>query len=108
LSFTGASANLQGFGPLAQSSSFVHVGSFFGNSLIQVGPGDFSFVTARQVITVLGSNLGSRTYDRAFYYYETTVRPPPSVPEPGVLALMMGGLSLVGFATRRRRSGSPA
>lgn len=108
LSFTGASANLQGFGPLAQANSFVHVGSFFGNGLIQVGPGDFSFVTARQVLTVLGSERGQRTYGQAFYYYETTVGPPPPVPEPGVLALMMGGLGLVGFATRRRRSGSPA
>jgi hypothetical protein len=104
LSFTGASANLQGSGPLAQANSFVHVGSYFSNGLIQVGPGDFSFVTANQQLSVLSADVGARRYTQAFYYYETFVAPPPRVPEPGALALIVTGLGLVGFATRRRWS----
>lgn len=103
ISFTGGSANLvSSFGPLPQTNSAVHVGSFFANPLITTGAGDFSFVTANQLLDVISAPAGPRVYDSAFFFYATTITGGGVIPEPATWGLMIAGFGLVGAAIRRR------
>lgn len=102
LSFTGNSANLPAsIGPLLQTNSFVHLGNYFGS----VAVGDYSFTTANQLLDVLDAPVVPRSYDRAFFYYETTITGSagPAVPEPATWAMLISGFGLVGATLRRRR-----
>lgn len=103
LSFTGASANITGFGTLNQNNLFAHVGSYFGNSLYQTSAGDITFTSINQVVTLLSDNIGTpRDYQSAFFYYETSVVG-GGVPEPASWAMLISGFGLTGAAMRRRR-----
>ena len=101
MSFLGGSSNLVGStGVLNQDNLFVHVGSYFGNSLFQTAPGNITFTAVNQVTTLLSDNIGqARDYSSAFFYYETSV---VAVPEPSSWAMMIAGFGLVGAALRRR------
>jgi hypothetical protein len=105
MSFTGGSANLvANAGPMTQVNEFVHVGNYFGNSLIQSAPGPISFSGINQMMTFDSADFnGPRTYGRAFFYYETSVTP-SVVPEPASWAMLIAGFGLVGALARRRRA----
>ena len=103
LSFTGASANISGAGPLNQNNLFVHVGSYFGNTAYQTAAGPITFTSINQVVTLSSDDIGGpRSYDRAFFYYETAAVG-GGVPEPASWAMLIAGFGLTGAAMRRRR-----
>lgn len=104
LSVIGGSANMvTTAGPLSQANLYVHVGSYFFNSLVQTSAGNMSFTGLNQVLTLDSDDMGvARDYQNAFFYYD--VAGSPTVPEPASWALMIAGFGLVGGALRARRT----
>ncbi len=106
LSFYSGRNTVASVGPVADRYAYIHLGSYFNYADMVVSPGDFSFVGVNQIIDVLDAPGGPRVYDRAFFYYTTTLT--STVPEPASLALVMASLGLAGVAGRRRNRAAKA
>ncbi len=100
--FSAATDSISAFTSLTFSGNSVNlVGNtgFFGNfSLAEVGVNVTGLVAGTYTITIAGESM----YDGAGYSVDSTLEAVSPVPEPSSIALMLGGLGLVGFMAARR------
>ncbi len=82
------------------TSTFTAADAGFG-SQVQSGPGGYVTITADAGYTLTALSFANVNY--AFEVSNFTAAA-PAVPEPANVALMLGGLGLVGFMARKRRS----
>jgi hypothetical protein len=98
----GGSANMVGSVSGTQDNSFAHLGNFFGG--FASGAGDLSFAGLRQTLLINSSDLqGTRSYDRALFFFNEGPTGIGVVPEPSSWAMLIAGFGLVGAVARRRR-----
>ncbi len=81
------------------SSTFTALDAGFG-SQVQSGPGGYVTVTADA-----GYTLAGLSFANSYYAFEVSnfTAAAPAVPEPANVALMLGGLAMLGFMLRKRR-----
>jgi hypothetical protein len=107
LEFLGASSNVvSGPIPLDQDNSFIHVGSYYFNSLYRLDADPISFSGLRQIITITADDIGTdREYQTiALAFFAGSVRFSGSVvPEPASAVLMISAVGLVAASKLRRR-----
>ncbi len=84
---------------VSTSSTFTALDAGFG-SQVQSGPGGYVTVTADAGYTLTGLSFAN-----AYYAFEVSnfTAAAPAVPEPANVALMLGGLGMLGFMIRKRR-----
>ena len=99
--------NLKLDGVAVDTSGFIAIaGTTFSRGIVDLPLGLFDLTSTDEFLVMLGG--GSRA-DSYFTYGGSTFAPgisppPPPVPEPETYALMMAGLGLLGYVSRRRKA----